>query len=68
MSVETRDRRVGEPTRWLSRWTPVGSSNEATLDEVVGRLIVDRDQLPRFVLLLLLSVVVATSDPITQPG
>ena len=34
--------------------------DEATLDEVVGRLTVERGQLPRFVLLLLLSVVVAT--------
>ena len=57
MGVETRDRR---PESALARWFPMGTRDEAALDEVVDRLTVDREQRPRFLLLLFLSVVVAT--------
>lgn len=57
MSTETKDRRFGDA---LSRWVPVGPRDEAALDDAVNRLTVDGTQLPRFALLLVLSVVVAT--------
>lgn len=57
MNIEINDQRFAD---LLSRWRTLPSRDEMKLDEIVDRLTVDRGQLPRFVLLLFLSVVVAT--------
>ena len=54
-----------DPGRWRlgalrARLAPPSPEDEGALADLVDRLTVDRDQLPRFTLLLVLSVVVAT--------